>query len=166
MVSNWDESDQRQTAAQSDESPYEFANLQEEDEFNRILSVQRARQDLALEEEALVMNRYELWERTTRDPRWRFVEEFTQTVRMPVRTWWLDQEFDLGTVKCYVFASDEGGIRIFAVSGLSRLSVREVRAGAGLRPEDLQSICVCVWIVILMVYALEDAGYWEDRNLE
>ena len=88
------------------------------------------------------MNSHELWSSTQRDPRWTFVEEFHQVVRVPIRTWWLQTEMDVGAIRVSVYASNEGGLRLFILSGLSHLTVRELRAGAGVRPEDMQSMCM------------------------
>jgi len=105
------------------------------------------------------MDRYDLWTETQRDMRWTFVEDFHQYVRVPIRTCWLDSELEVAAITVYVYAANEGVLSLFIMSGIAHPSVKEIRTRNGVRSQDVQAICVCVWLVLLFTYTLQYVDY-------
>ena|ERR1700760_3803965 len=111
-------------------------------------------------------NPQEVWDLTNNSNRWTFMENFQTRAILPIRNWWFSDDLVI-TLEVWVYVSREGGVRLIIAHHMIPIAVRETRGiWEAMTQEDRYMVTVLAALLIVMMSAMRDAGYWDDSENE
>ena len=94
------------------------------------------------------------------------MENFQTRAILPIRNWWFSDDLVV-TLEVWVYVSREGRVRLIVTHNMIPIAVRETRGiWEAMTQEDRYTVTVLAALLIVMMSAMRDAGYWDDSETE